>query len=174
MKVIEILEGAAFGITDGLICVLGIIIGSAAATSDAKLVVLAGVIGGVSNSFANSVGVYISQATERGVQKAKVKNGEDVHVHSVNENILNSLASFISAMSLSLIMIVPFLLLPVQNAMITSLLMGIIVLFLFGAYIGKISDENPIVHGLQYGMLGIIGAVLSYIIGSELKGLIGV
>ena len=64
----ETLEGAAFGTTDGIICSLGTIIGAAAATNSSSLAIIAGVLAGVSNSFANGVGMYVSQATERGLQ----------------------------------------------------------------------------------------------------------
>ena len=102
----ETLEGAAFGTTDGIICSLGTIIGAAAATRSSSLAIIAGVLAGVSNSFANGIGMYISQSTERGLQKAQVAEGERTHVHSVHENVVNAVASFCATVLVSLAMVV--------------------------------------------------------------------
>lgn len=61
------LEGASFGLADGIICFLGIILGVAEATKDVKLVIISGIVGGIADAFGNSFGFFISQRTERGV-----------------------------------------------------------------------------------------------------------
>lgn len=168
----ETLEGAAFGTTDGIICALGTIIGAAAATNNTNLAIIAGLLAGVSNSFANGVGMYVSQATERGLQKAKVAEGESTHVHSVQENIVNSVASFFATILVSLAMVAPFTMLQIGQAMLVSFIVGIALLFALGAYTARISRENPLFHGSQYALLGIGGAVIGYFVGEWLRFLI--
>lgn len=172
MDLHETLEGAAFGITDGIICVIGTIIGAAAATESTGIAIIAGVLAGVSNSFANGVGVYISQSTERGVQKARLEKGEKVQVHTVRENIISAISSFSASIVVSLSMVVPFVLFSIPQAMTASFAIGVIVLFFLGAYTAKISKENMLSHGVQYALLGVGGAVIGFIIGDQLKGLI--
>lgn len=172
MDLHEILEGAAFGITDGIICVIGTIIGAAAATESSGIAIIAGVLAGVSNSFANGIGVYISQSTERGVQKAKAEKGEKVQVHTVRENIISAVSSFSASITVSLAMVVPFVFLGIVQAMAASFVMGIILLFILGVYIAKISRENMLSHGIQYALLGVGGAILGFVIGDQLKGMI--
>ncbi|MCW4019635.1 MAG: VIT1/CCC1 transporter family protein, partial [Candidatus Bathyarchaeota archaeon] len=60
-------EGLAFGLADGIICFLGIIIGVAEATQDVRMVMISGIVGGIADALGNSFGFFISQSTERGV-----------------------------------------------------------------------------------------------------------
>jgi len=168
----ETLEGAAFGTTDGIICSLGTIIGAAAATGSSSLAIIAGVLAGVSNSFANGVGMYVSQATERGLQKAKVAEGERTHVHSVKENVINSVASFSATIIVSLAMVAPFTILAIGQAMLVSFVIGILLLFSLGAYTARISKENVLSHGAQYALLGVGGSVIGYLVGEWLRFLL--
>ena len=55
------LEGIAFGLADGLIMCLGLIIGVAEVTSNTRLVIITGIIGGFANAFGNSIGFFMSQ-----------------------------------------------------------------------------------------------------------------
>jgi predicted membrane protein (TIGR00267 family) len=165
----ETLEGAAFGTTDGIICSLGTIIGAAAATQSPGLAIIAGTLAGVSNSFANGIGMYISQSTERGLQKAQVAEGEQTHVHSVNENVINALASFCATILVSLAMVVPFLFLAIGPAMACAFAVGVLLLFMLGAYTAKISKESMLSHGIQYSLLGVAGAVIGYLVGEQLR-----
>jgi predicted membrane protein (TIGR00267 family) len=168
----EMLEGAAFGITDGIIAVLGTLIGAAAATESTGLAIIAGIVAGVSNSFANGIGVYISQSTERSVQIAKQEDGEQIQVHSVRENIISALSAFTAAITVSLLMVVPFLFLEISSAMFTCFILGVGILFVLGILTAKISKESMLVHGVQYAFLGVIGAVIGFVIGDQLKNLI--
>jgi len=168
----ETLEGAAFGTTDGIICSLGTVIGAAAATNSPSLAIIAGILAGVSNSFANGVGMYVSQATERGLQKAKVAQGEKTHVHSVKENVINSLASFFATIFVSLVMVAPFTLLPITQAMALSFVIGVLFLFALGAYTAVISGESALSHGIQYSLLGVGGSVIGYLVGDWLRFLL--
>jgi predicted membrane protein (TIGR00267 family) len=172
MEVNETLEGAAFGITDGIIAVLGTLIGAAAATDSSGLAIIAGVLVGVSNSFANSIGVYISQSTERSVQMARAAKGEKIQVHTVRENLISAFSAFLAAITVSLLMVVPFIFLDIITSMAVCFLIGILILFLLGTYTAKISKENILMHGTQYALLGVAGAVIGFLVGEALKSVI--
>ena len=51
-------EGIAFGLADGLIMCLGLIIGVAEVTSDTRLVIITGIIGGFANAFGNRLNIF--------------------------------------------------------------------------------------------------------------------
>jgi hypothetical protein len=88
------LEGFAFGMTDGIICFLGIIIGVAQATQDPVMVIIAGIVGGVADAFGNSIGFLISQITEQSIQKHQKENlGQEVRVHTQREVIFSGIFS---------------------------------------------------------------------------------
>ena len=172
MELNETLEGAAFGLTDGIIAVIGTLIGAGAATESLGLAIIAGVLVGVSNSFANSIGVYISQSTERSVQISKAAKGEKIQVHTVRENIISAVSAFIASIVVSMLMVVPFLFFDIITSMAACFVMGVSLLFILGAYTAKISRENMLHHGLQYSLLGVAGAVIGFFVGELLKSVV--
>jgi len=159
------LEGIAFGLADGLIMCLGLIIGVAEATSDPKLVIITGVIGGFANAFGNSIGFFMSQSAERGLQiRETIEHGVTTRIHSKTEVLVNSIFSFASTITASIFLITPFMLLNMDTAPILSFTIGIIMAFILGSYVGIISRENPYKNGLKYTILAIVGALVSHII----------
>jgi len=159
------LEGIAFGLADGLIMCLGLIIGVAEATSDTRLVIITGIIGGFANAFGNSIGFFVSQSAERGLQIHETsEHGVTTKVHSKKEVYVNSIFSFICTVAISIILLLPFILFKMMTALILAFVAGVIVAFVLGNYVGKISRENPYVWGLKYAVLAVLGAIISHLI----------
>ena len=159
------LEGIAFGLADGLIMCLGLIIGVAEATSDTRLVIITGIIGGFANAFGNSIGFFMSQSAERGLQiHETTEHGVTTKVHSKKEVYVNSMFSFISTLAISIILLFPFMLFNMMTASILAFMFGVIVAFVLGNYVGKISRENPYICGLKYAVLAVLGAIISHFI----------
>jgi VIT1/CCC1 family predicted Fe2+/Mn2+ transporter len=68
------------------------------------------------------------------------------------------------------VLIVPFALLTnLSYAMIVSLTVALVMLFVLGASVGKLSRAGPLRVGIHYVLLGLIGAALSFVVGSILK-----
>lgn len=53
--------------------------------------------------------------------------------------------------------------------MIISLTVALVMLFVLGASVGKLSLEGPLRFGIHYVLLGVIGAALSFAVGNILK-----
>ena len=159
------LEGIAFGLADGLIMCLGLIIGVAEATSDTRLIIIAGIIGGFANAFGNSIGFFMSQSAERALQIHETTEHEvTTKVHSKKEVYVNSIFSFICTIAISIIMLFPFILFNMMTALVLAFMFGVIVAFVLGSYVGKISRENPYIWGLKYAVLAVLGAIISHLI----------
>jgi predicted membrane protein (TIGR00267 family) len=169
MKITEALEGASFGLTDGVICALGIMVGVAAATSDTTTVLLAGTVGGVADAFGNSIGFYVSQLTERSVQKHDIKKGARQKAHTYGEAVMSGIASFIMTIAIFGILITPYIFMKVTDATAVSFVIAIVLLMSFGAYVSRLSGESAWKVGLWYSFLGVVGALVSYWIGLQLK-----
>jgi predicted membrane protein (TIGR00267 family) len=169
------LEGVAFGMTDGMICFLGIIIGVAEATQNLALVLITAAVGGIADAMGNSFGFFASQLTEQSVQLHDQKNHKrQVRVHSRREVWMSGVLSFLSTMLALAILIVPFFLVPFQTAIIATFVTGVIALFGLGMYVGKVSEKNMLRTGLVYAALGIVGALISYFVGDTLRHLTGI
>jgi predicted membrane protein (TIGR00267 family) len=158
------LEGIAFGLADGLIMCLGLIIGVAEATSDTKLVIITGIIGGFANSFGNSIGFFMSQSAERALQIQTLDHGATTRVHSKREIFTNTLFAFISTIAATLLLLSPFTCLCMDHAVILTFTIGTAMAFLLGIYVGKVSRENPYKTGLKYALLALLGAIISHYI----------
>jgi len=169
VKLIEGFQGAAFGLADGVICILGMIIGVAVATSDLKLILIAAVAGGIADALGNAIGFYMSELSERGSQIHSQKHGVNSAIHSLREVLMSGVFSFVATIFVLVVLLAPFLLLDIGKALITSILLSIALLFSLGVYVGKLSEESALRTGIKYIVLGIIGAAISYVIGDVLK-----
>ena len=159
------LEGIAFGLADGLIMCLGLIIGVAEATSNAKLVIITGIIGGFANAFGNSIGFFMSQSAERALQIHEITDhGATTRIHTKREVFTNSLFAFTSTIVATLVLLAPFTFLSMDHATITTFIIGTTMAFILGSYVGKTSHENPYKTGIKYALLAILGAIISHYI----------
>ncbi len=164
---IEGFQGTAFGIMDGMITILGVVIGISQVTSSTTLVVVSGLVAGVANAFGNSIGFYASELAERGEhirEKAHVAPSTEVYMSTIN--------SFISSLIAMLVPILPFVFLPSMQAMTAAVSIAMVVLFALGSYVGHLIGLSRFRFGLRYVMLGLIGSGLSYLIGNLLKSLL--
>jgi predicted membrane protein (TIGR00267 family) len=167
------LEGIAFGMADGLIMCLGLIIGVAEATSDTQLVIITGIIGGFANAFGNSIGFFMSQSAERALQiRETTDHGANTRIHPKREVITNSFFAFVSSIAATLALLFPFIFLSMNHASILTFVIGIIMAFILGSHVGKISRENPYRTGTKYALLAVLGAIISHYIADCIQLLI--
>jgi predicted membrane protein (TIGR00267 family) len=168
--IVEGFQGVAFGTMDGLITILGVVIGIASATESSAIVVISGLVAGVANAFGNSIGFYASELAERAEHIH-----ENQHVSSMAEARRSTFLSFVTSLASMVVPVVPFTLLAnLQLAMTISLIVALATLFVLGALVGKLSRENLWRFGLRYVLLGLTGAALSFVLGDLLKDLLTV
>lgn len=214
------LSDIILGGQDGLVNVLGIILGVAAATGDANIVLVAG----LAATFAESVSMgavaftstvadadYYESEREREYRHIKevpnlereeirsiyIRKGfdgelltkivdtitanQDVWVavmmaeehqlqpvnrrHALRSAIIVGVAAIIG----SLIPLFPFLFLPVSIAMLLSIGLSAIVLFIVGAIKARMTVGHPGKSGLEMAAIGIVSALVGYAVGVLLK-----
>lgn len=178
MKIRDLFQGIAMGLMDGLITLLGIIVGVGTATNDSRVVIISGLIGGISNSFGTSIGFYTSENAERGQQIAFYKNKkgtrkEGRYIHSHSEIIGSTLLSFTAGVLAMVFPIVPFFLsADITVSMVGSLVVCTALLFLLGYYIGEINESDRLRSGVKYVFLGIMSAAVAFALGELLKHII--
>jgi len=78
-----------------------------------------------------------------------------------------------SAMVGSVIPLVPFILLPVGDAIVVSLILSTIVLFIVGAYKAKVTIGDWKKSGIEMAVIGILAAITGWLIGKVLAGWFG-
>ena len=158
---IEGFQGVAFGTMDGLITILGVVIGIASATQNSGVVIISGLVAGLANAFGNSFGFYASELAERAEHIQ-----ENQHVSSMTETRRSTLLAFAHSLASTLVVVAPFVIFALMYAMIASLILALALLFALGAVVGKFSHASPWKFGIRYMLLGLAGAALSYVIGA--------
>jgi predicted membrane protein (TIGR00267 family) len=145
---------------DGLITILGVVIGIASATQNSEAVIISGLVAGLANAFGNTFGFYASELAERAEHIQ-----ENQHVSSMAETRRSTLLAFAHSLASTLVVVAPFLTFALTNAMIASLILALALLFALGALVGKFSHASPWEFGIRYVLLGLAGAALSFMVG---------
>lgn len=169
-------QGVAMGMMDGLITLLGIVMGVGAATGDAKMVIITGMVGGISNGFGTSLGFYTSEHAERGQQiqfykkKGSKLKASEKYIHTNAEIYMETLFSFLACVVALIIPICPFFFsVPLQHAMVGCFIISVMMLYMLGFRIGKLNHEHPYMSALKYVIVGVLGATVALLIGELLK-----
>lgn len=206
---------------DGLVNVLGIILGIAAATADSRIVIIAGVAATFAESISMAAVAYTSKLAEADYYKSEyerekweidnVPEGEREEIKALYKNygfsgkVLDEIvekitldkkiwlkvmmeqelklapidrkealpAAFIvgiSAIIGSFIPLIPFFLLPIKTAAWISLIISSLTLFVVGYYKAKKTLGRKFVKsGIEMMVIGMVSAIVGYLIGSLLK-----
>ncbi|WP_423792298.1 TIGR00267 family protein [Methanocaldococcus indicus] len=153
------------GLIDGSLSVLGVVIG-ASVSGDATTIISAGLGGGIANGLSNILGALTAERAslerER-IQKEKslLKNKgylkkSILYKKAINECIVCGIIDGVSTTFGSVLPIIPFFVFKITLALYISILITILLLFILGIYIGRISHENIIISGLKL----VVGALL--------------
>lgn len=151
------------GTIDGILAVLGIIIGLSSATSDAGIIVKAALGGGIALCLTNGIGSYLAEtAVEYGkissVEKAILQDLSDTKIEKMAkksvliDSMLHGGSSFVG----SLIPMLPFLIGFNGLSMYISIGLALVALVGLGLFSGKISGQGYLKSILRMVFLGAI------------------
>jgi len=162
---------------DSTFVILGVIIGSAFA-DEPDLSVVIGTILMSSLALGISTGISVYEA-EKMEQQRRIKEIENAMLSSLKNTdiarmstvsiLLISLVNFCAPLISCVVALMPFLLLPpgdIQLAAWVASGLGLGILFITGAILGRMSGQNPLIRGLRMLLLGGIAFTISYWIGS--------
>ena len=143
--------GLFFGATSGVITTLGLIIGLNAGTHS-----VTAVLGGI---FVIAVADAMSDAL--GIHLAEEANPNATTQHIWSATISTFLNKFIFAISFA----VPLLLLPLDQAVIASLLWGMLVIIVLSYFLARAQKASPVLIVAEHLGIAILVVVLSHLIG---------
>jgi len=144
--------GLFFGATSGVITTIGLITGLNAGTHS-----MAAVIGGifviaVADSMSDALGIHLAEEAD--------PNATIHHIWSAT--ISTFLNKFIFAISFA----VPLLLLPLDQAVVASLLWGMLVIVVLSYFLARAQKASPILIVGEHLGIAILVVVLSHLIGA--------
>ncbi|MEF8848934.1 MAG: VIT1/CCC1 transporter family protein [Candidatus Thermoplasmatota archaeon] len=172
------------GFIDGVLSSLGVVIGASAALgingsiNAFSIVIAAGVGGGVANGFSNILGAFVGEKLVKEIrleeiEKAMLREGalretemeKDLEKEIISSGIFDGISTIMG----SLIPVIPFFIgyfIPAYGYLFlyASILASLILFFVIGLYIGKISKENLLISGLKLMLFAVVTVAVTTII----------
>jgi len=144
-------QGIAFGVMDGVVNVLGVLLALNFAT-ESKLAVIAGVLAaGIANALANSSGFYVSEETEG--------------VHTQKEILSSTILAFFSSFISAILVLLSTIFFDLRVGLWSGFFIGIILLFLIGYIFSHQERKIAAEIGIKYVAIGILVSILGFLIG---------
>lgn len=168
---------------DGALTMLGVVIGAYIANiRSPSSIISAGMAGSLAMAISGISGAYMAEKAERlkklkSLERAMLKNLRgSIHYRShrfamMIASLTDGLSPFLAAMVvLSPFFLVELSIIPWDIAFRASIAITLTLLFFMGIYLGKISEENRIVYGLQMLVIGLITAFICFIVSFLIGG----
>ena len=156
---------------DGALTIMGVVIGAHfSGVSDPHIIITAGIAGSLAMGISGISGAFLAERAERKrdlrkLETAMLKNLDDTHYARATEfaSVIVAIVDGISPALSAAILVMPYFFVPdisMYWAFYGSLILGLVVLFTLGVFLARISDEKPIVSGIQMIMVGIATIII--------------
>lgn len=162
----EVLMGAQDNLTNVLAVMLGVSIGS----GRADLVALAGISAAVAEAVSMGGVLYSStRAEERLDGRDGVPGPTDSRRPSIGLTPLQSgITTFVAALVGGLVPLVPFAILPLPGAVVASMAISVVALFVLGSAIGRVSGSTWWREGVRLLVVAGLAAMAAAVVGASL------
>jgi len=140
-------DGLVFGVVDMTVTLLGVIIGLSF-SCDYNIIITAVIVTGVADSFANASGIFA------------ISNVDDKKT-----NYTSSIYCFISTFLTMIIILFPFFIYDVSQAIYISSFISIILLVILGYYVMPKDYKYNYLVPLRFVVIALIVSAISYVIG---------
>jgi VIT1/CCC1 family predicted Fe2+/Mn2+ transporter len=149
----EGVQGATFGMMEAIVMMLGVLLGLSI-TGDRYIVIVAMLMAGLADAFANSAGFHVSQETEK-------------H-HRPSEVLKSTLYTFVGTIVTVVILVSPIIFLPLAQSIIVSFALGVALLVVLGFMVGHIRNFRKAERAkliIEYVIVGVVVAFICYGLG---------
>ena len=156
------LKGFGFGLTSGIITTLVMMIGLHSGTHS-RLAVLGGIfVIAVCDAFSDAMGMHVSEESVH-------DGGEHKHKEVWGATISTWFFKFFTAM----LFVVPVLLLPLETAMIASVIGGLILISIFSYVLAKQQGNRPMHVVAEHVLITFVVIVMTHYIGDFVNKFFG-
>lgn len=174
--IITHLREIVFGMEDGLVSSLGAVSGIAAATKDPILVLVSGCIIILVESISMAAGTYLSDKTEFQQRRTSLLyrlNPRHQQTGEFQYATDGAISMGISYMAGGSLVLISYMLLPVNSALVTSIITTALILFLVGYIKAALTDVSRLRSGFETMFVSLAAAAVGLIIGNLGAGLTG-
>ncbi len=156
------------GFFDGVLTILGLLIGAQlAGHAHARLVISAGVATGLALGISSGWGAFEAERIEQKIlkdekERALLIHGRECAVDRAHRfaMYISSLVHAVAPMIAALLPLIPYTLLPEDEAFYAAIGIGLISLFAVGATLGRMAKFNAVVSGLRMLLAGVLTMVV--------------
>jgi len=150
-------KGFSFGLSSGVITTLGMMVGLHSSTHS-KIAVVGGIIAiAIADAFSDAVGIHISEESE--------------NRHSTREIWESTLSTFISKLFFALTFVIPVVLLPLNVAIVASILWGLLIITLLSFSVAR--QQRIAVHkvAVEHLVIVVLVIILTHYVGDWIASL---
>lgn len=161
------------GAFDGALTILGIIVGAAASgvgESQKAVVLTASMSAAIALAVSSAVGAFEAERVEkkldiRSLERAMLTRLSEEHKDAFRFAAYTSaLVHGVAPLIAALPPVIPFLLLPLQDATIVAVAATLVFLFAMGAYLGALVKERIAYTGLRFVVAGLATALVLWLL----------
>ena len=143
--------GLFFGATSGVITTIGLITGLNAGTHSMVAVIGGIFVIAVADAMSDALGIHLAEESD--------PNATTHHIWSA------TISTFVNKFIFALSFAVPLLLLPLDQAVIASLLWGMLVIVVLSYFLARAQNASPVLIVAEHLGIAILVVVLSHLIG---------
>jgi predicted membrane protein (TIGR00267 family) len=161
-NLLDNLRQIIFGVEDGAIGNLGVVVGMAQAAAPNSYIVLAGIATMFAQMISMSAGTYLSVKSESEYLSSRKKSRLPSHKHPINAAVIMGISVIIGAA----IPLSAFLIWESKAGIIPAIFITLFGLFILGAYKGKSVKKDILSSGFEMLVIGGLAALVGLGIGN--------
>lgn len=156
------LRNIIFGVSDSLVSTVGLLSGIDVVGTTRATVVLTGVIYAFVEAFSMAVGSFLSeQSAEQYITKGEA---------DLSNPLFGGTVMFISSVLASFVPILPYMLFAPAAALIISIALSVIALFILGILSARTAKIGIMRQGIGMALLGGLAIVIGVVVGKLVRG----
>ena len=143
--------GLNFGLTSGVITTLGLIVGLHSGTHS-KLVIIGGIITiAIADSMSDALGIHIS------IESDDTSSKRDIWIATF--------VTLLSKMCMAITFIIPVFILDISDAIVMSVIWGLLVIVVLSYLLAKNNGESPIFIMIEHLVIAIAVIIATHYVG---------
>jgi len=143
--------GLYFGFTSGVITTLGLIVGLHSGTQSLTAVVGGIIVIAIADGAADATGIHLSKEADPGATARTVW--------------MATLATFLSKFAVSMSFLPPVLLLPMDTAIITAIVWGLLIIIALSFFIARNQDAHPLPVIIEHSLITLVVITVAHFVG---------
>ena len=138
-----------------------------------QLIIGAGLAGAIALAVSSAVGAYEAERVElnlshKSLEQAMLTSVDGTRKDAMTVSILvSSISHGIAPLVAALVPLIPFFFMPLDEAVITGIMLTMIFLFALGGFLGSLIKETFIYTGLRFVIAGLATAIILIMIGGH-------